>query len=96
MQSRLGAYCERILESGWLAAVIVVPLFFDVFSARVFEPDKLSLLRAIALLVAAAWLIRTLESLPIAPGELRSRLRRTGARTQLRRRRTGAATSLQP
>ncbi|TAK37044.1 MAG: tetratricopeptide repeat protein [Chloroflexota bacterium] len=75
MQSRLGSFCEKILEAGWLAAVVVVPLFFDVFSSRVFEPDKLSLLRAIVLLMAAAWLIRFLESTSSGAGDLRSRLR---------------------
>jgi tetratricopeptide (TPR) repeat protein len=59
--SRLGALCDRIIEAGWLAAVIATPLFFNVYSSRVFEPDKLTLLRSIATAMAAAWIIKWIE-----------------------------------
>lgn len=59
--SRLGLFCEKLLEAGWLAAVILAPLFFNVYSSRVFEPDKISLVRSLALVMLAAWLIRRLE-----------------------------------
>ena len=59
--SRLSAMCDRIIEAGWLAAVVLVPLFFNIYSSRVFEPDKLTLLRSIALVMIAAWMVRTLE-----------------------------------
>ena len=49
------------MEAGWLAALIVEPLFFNVYSSRVFEPDKLSLLRSIALLLIAVWGIKLIE-----------------------------------
>ena len=49
---------EAIIEAGWLAALIIVPLFFNVHSSRVFNPDKLSLLRSIALVMALARLIK--------------------------------------
>lgn len=62
MQTKLGLFCERIIEAGWLVAVVVVPLFFNVYSSRVFEPDKLSLLRSIALVMIAAWLVRLVDS----------------------------------
>src|SRR3990170_2444571 len=75
MQSRLSVFCEKILEAGWLAALVIVPLFFDVYSARVFEPDKLSLLRGIVLIMAVAWLIRLWESRPSSLGEIGSSLR---------------------
>lgn len=68
MNTRLGRYCERVVEAGWLAAAAVTPLYFNIYSSRVFEPDKLTLLRSIALVVAAAWLIRTAEQLAAAPG----------------------------
>ncbi len=57
-RSRVGVLCERILEAGWLTAAIVVPLFFNIYSQRVFEPDKLSILRSIALAMVAVWLIK--------------------------------------
>ena len=62
MSTKLSKWCEGIIEAGWLAALIIVPLFFNVYSARVFEPDKLSLLRSIALVMAAAWLVRWIET----------------------------------
>ena len=61
MRTRLSWFCDKVIEAGWLAAVIIIPLFFNIYSQRVFEPDKLSLLRSIALVMAAAWLIRVAE-----------------------------------
>ncbi|MCI0394687.1 MAG: tetratricopeptide repeat protein [Chloroflexi bacterium] len=61
MDSRLSRWCEGFIEAGWLVAVIAVPLFFNVYSARVFEPDKLALLRSIALLMAIAWLVKFID-----------------------------------
>jgi O-antigen ligase/tetratricopeptide (TPR) repeat protein len=49
------------MEAGWLAAVIVVPVFFNVYSSRIFEPDKITLLRTLALVILAAWLIKLFE-----------------------------------
>jgi tetratricopeptide (TPR) repeat protein len=46
---------------GWLVAVIVTPLFFNVYSSRVFEPDKLTTLRTIALVMAVFWLVKFIE-----------------------------------
>ncbi len=59
--SRLSALCEKIIEAGWLAAVVLTPLFFNVYSSRVFEPDKLTLLRSIALTMIAAWAIKWID-----------------------------------
>ena len=59
--TRLSAFCERLIEAGWLAALVLAPLFFNVYSSRVFEPDKLTMVRSIALVMAGAWLIKWLE-----------------------------------
>jgi tetratricopeptide (TPR) repeat protein len=72
MQTKLSVFCDKILEAGWLAAAILVPLFFNVNSSRVFEPDKLSLLRSIALVMIAAWLIKLLEAVSGRPRGPRS------------------------
>jgi cyclophilin family peptidyl-prolyl cis-trans isomerase/tetratricopeptide (TPR) repeat protein len=61
MRTRVRVFCDGVIEAGWLAAVIIVPLFFNIYSNRVFEPDKLSLLRSIALVMGVAWLIRVVE-----------------------------------
>ncbi|HSJ58990.1 MAG TPA: tetratricopeptide repeat protein, partial [Anaerolineae bacterium] len=60
--TKLALFCSGVIEAGWLAALVVVPLFFNIHSNRVFEPDKLSLLRSIALVMVAAWLIRLVEN----------------------------------
>jgi len=59
--SKLSRYCEAWIEAGWLAALVLIPLFFNVYSSRVFEPDKITLLRSIALTLIAAWVILQVE-----------------------------------
>ena len=61
--SKLSRYCEAWIEAGWLAALVLIPLFFNVYSSRVFEPDKITLLRSIALTMIAAWVILQVERL---------------------------------
>ncbi|MER2600533.1 MAG: hypothetical protein ABTQ73_13530 [Caldilineales bacterium] len=61
MTTKLSRICEALIEAGWLAALIITPLFFNVHSSRVFEPDKISLMRSIALLMAVAWLVKTIN-----------------------------------
>ncbi len=69
MRTKVSVFCDKIIEAGWLAAVVVVPLLFNIHSNRVFEPDKLSVLRSIALLMAAAWLIRVIEDWRVSQSE---------------------------
>ena len=59
--SKLSLWCDRFIELGWLAAVIVAPLFFDIYSSRVFEPDKITTVRSIALVMITAWFVKWLE-----------------------------------
>jgi len=61
MQTKLSVFCDKVIEAGWLIAVIVAPLFFDVYTAEVFEPDKITLVRSVALLMVLAWIVRTVE-----------------------------------
>jgi O-antigen ligase len=68
MPSRLSRYCEGIIEAGWLLALVVTPLFFNIYSSRVFEPDKVALLRSLALLVGGAWVIKALAERGRRPG----------------------------
>lgn len=62
MSTKFAIFCERVMEAGWLLATLSVPLFFDIYSSRVFEPDKITLLRSIALIIAFAWLARFIET----------------------------------
>ena len=56
MDNKLKRVCENIIEACWLAAVILTPLFFNIYSSRIFEPDKISLLRSLAVIIVAAWI----------------------------------------
>ena len=62
MPTRFSLWCDRLIEAGWLAAVLLVPLFFQTSTARIFEPDKMVLVRVIALVMAVAWLIRMIDT----------------------------------
>jgi tetratricopeptide (TPR) repeat protein len=61
MKTRLSVFCSKIIEAGWLAAVVAVPLFFNIYSARTFEPDKITLLRSIAMVMILAWIVMVVE-----------------------------------
>lgn len=61
METRLSVFCDKVIEAGWLAAAVVVPFYFNVYSSRVFEPDKLTWLRIIALVMGVAWIVRMVE-----------------------------------
>lgn len=49
------------MEAGWLAALALAPLFFNTYSSRTFEPDKIALVRSIALIIVAAWSVKIIE-----------------------------------
>lgn len=61
MNSKLSHWCNGFIEMGWIVAVIAIPLFFNIHSDRVFEPDKLTLLRSIALLMSVAWIVKFID-----------------------------------
>jgi tetratricopeptide (TPR) repeat protein len=62
MHTRVSLYCGKVIEAGWLAVVVMVPLWFNIYSARTFEPDKITLMRSIALIMLVAWLIEVAEA----------------------------------
>ncbi len=61
--TKLALLADRVVEVGWLASVAVVPLYMDIFSNRVFEPDKIVMLRCLALVMGVAFIIGWLERL---------------------------------
>ncbi len=61
MPNRLSRFCDGVMEACWLLGLVLTPLFFDIFSSRVFEPDKITLLRSLALAALAAWLIKLIS-----------------------------------
>src|SRR4030042_3073992 len=61
MPTKLSRYCLGIIEAAWLAAICIVPIFFNIYSSRIFEPDKITILRSLALLTLAAWTIMLVD-----------------------------------
>ncbi len=61
MPTKLSRFAEGFMEAAWLAAVMLVPVFFNIYSSRIFEPDKITLLRTITLVLLAAWLVKLFE-----------------------------------
>ena len=61
-QSRISAWCDALLELCWLSALVLTPLFFNVHSDRVFEPDKLTLLRSLALLTTTLLIVKFIDA----------------------------------
>jgi tetratricopeptide (TPR) repeat protein len=59
--SRLGLFSEKVVEAGWLVALAAVPLYFDVYSSRVFEPDKTILFRCLVLIMLAAAAVASVD-----------------------------------
>jgi hypothetical protein len=56
-----------VTEATWLIAMICVPIYFNVYSSRSFEPDKVTLLKILAAMAAAAWLGRILAGGSVWP-----------------------------
>ncbi|MCL5256937.1 MAG: tetratricopeptide repeat protein [Chloroflexi bacterium] len=62
MRTRLSYVCDLVMEAGWLLAIIAVPMFFNVFSSRIFEPDKIAFFRTLVLIMSAAWMIKIIDT----------------------------------
>ena len=58
MQTKLSRFLDGVIEASWLIVVAVVPLFFNVLSSRIFEPDKVAILKIFSLIILGAWTIR--------------------------------------
>lgn len=61
MPNKLTRFCEGLMEAGWLAAILLAPLFFNLYSSRIFEPDKIALIRSIALVMLGAWIVKLID-----------------------------------
>jgi tetratricopeptide (TPR) repeat protein len=61
MRTKLSVAAAALIESAYLAAILVVPIFFNIHSSRSFEEDKIPLLRSIAVLIAVTLAVRAFE-----------------------------------
>ncbi len=59
--TRISVIADRVVEASWLLALVFAPYFFNLLTARHFEPDKATAVRALALIALAAWAIKTIE-----------------------------------
>ena len=69
---RLHSFCQRVVEVGWLAAILIVPVAFDIYGFEIYLFPKVAIFRFITLLTLAAWLVslgsvRNLKALNSAP-----------------------------
>jgi O-antigen ligase len=64
---RLSKACDQVIESGWLLIALALPLFFNVYSSRTFEPDKVALFRSLVVIMIAAWPIGRLAGRTARP-----------------------------
>ena len=76
MSTKLSRYAAGVIEASWLTAIIVVPLFFNIYSSRIFEPDKIAILRTLALISLGAWIIHLVEENGLLIGKERISIRK--------------------
>ncbi|MFV9504172.1 MAG: hypothetical protein AB4911_06360 [Oscillochloridaceae bacterium umkhey_bin13] len=69
-ETAVSRWSARIAEACWLLALTLVPLYFNLYSARHFEPDKAAVLRSLALIALAAVVVRAFDQL-VSKGERR-------------------------
>lgn len=55
----LGQFCRGIIEASWLTALVCVPLFFA-FSGESMQTAKSYLMRSLAIVLLAAWIVEVL------------------------------------
>ena len=60
--TKFQCWCEAVIEAGWLAALVLTPLFFNLYSSQVIEPDKTVLVRLIAAIMLVVWLVKGVAS----------------------------------
>ncbi len=63
----LSRWSERVIEACWLLALTLVPIYFNLFTARHFEPDKAMALRTLVVVATTMGLIRLFEQLRQTP-----------------------------
>ena len=56
--NKITSFCDKVIEACWLAALVIAPLFINFHSSISFEPDKSTVVRAIALVMLAAFIIK--------------------------------------
>ncbi len=55
MTKKIIQTCDVVMEVAWLLALVSIPVYFNIYTSRVFEPDKISLFRSLVLVMLVAW-----------------------------------------
>jgi tetratricopeptide (TPR) repeat protein/O-antigen ligase len=58
MTKKIVGGCNTVMEVTWLLALVSIPIYFNIYTARIFEPDKITLFRSLVVIMAGAWLIK--------------------------------------
>jgi len=62
MNTKLSILCDKFIEAGWLAALILAPLYMNIYTHRMFEPDKSTIIRCLALLMLAFYITKIVDN----------------------------------
>ncbi|MBI4834311.1 MAG: O-antigen ligase family protein [Planctomycetes bacterium] len=65
MNTRLGNFCNKVIETGCLLSLIIIPLLFNPYAeqpGRTFEGSRVFILRSITLVMILAWVVQKLET----------------------------------
>lgn len=65
MSRKIIRYSEIVMEVCWLLALVLIPLYFNIYTSRVFEPDKITIFRTLVLIMAIAWAAKGLVILAL-------------------------------
>ncbi len=55
MTKKIIQTCDIVMEVTWLLALVSIPIYFNIYTSRVFEPDKITLFRSLVLVMLVAW-----------------------------------------
>jgi len=61
VNTKLSILCDKFIEAGWLAALILAPLYMNIYTHRMFEPDKSTIIRCLALLMLAFYVTKIVD-----------------------------------
>ncbi len=71
------------MEVTWLLALVSIPIYFNIYTSRVFEPDKISLFRSLVLVMLTAWAGKGLARLAAEPEGRVGQRKNFAARTDI-------------
>lgn len=64
----LGGLATAVVEACWLVALATVPVYFNLYSERSFDADKVALLKVLVVVLATAWAVVALTGVRTQTG----------------------------